>query len=95
MGGTAGKIMIEHFDASGRLIPLTWGSLLPSLHATCTTILGQHQGQSTFCSLCQGSDHTNTQCALAGLHEPTTSPLVPASEASTRHRQVHRPYQSP
>ena len=70
---------------------LTWSSLLPDLQAA--TILGQRQGQGTFCSLCRGSDHSNMQCALASLHQPGSTPLPPSLETSTQRYQTRRPNQ--
>ena len=45
---------------------IRWNTLVPGLHAA--TILGQANSQGTaFCTLCRGSDHARSQCALAYL----------------------------
>ena len=48
---------------------LSWNSLHPSLMAS--TILNQRAAGGSFCTVCQGFDHTAAQCALAYLRHPT------------------------
>ena len=47
---------------------LHWGSLHPSLMAS--TVLSQRSGTGSFCSLCQGCDHTPSDCAMTFLRHP-------------------------
>ena len=59
---------------------LPWNVIRPSLHAT--TILRQRSaGSGKFCTLCEKSDHTVSQCALSQLQhqvvkeQPSTGPI--------------------
>ena len=89
MGDKVGRNMFRH---QRNINPsLTWSSLLPDLQAA--TILGQRQEQGTFCSLCQGSHHSNTQCALASLHQPGSTPLTPSLKMNTQRYKVRHPDQ--
>ena len=65
--------------------------LITTRSAGGTTILGQWQGQGTFCLLCQGSDHLNVQCVLASLHQPAMAPLLPLLDINTQRHQSRRP----
>ena len=47
---------------------LHWGSLYPSLMAS--TVLSQRSGTGSFCGLCQGCDHTSSDCAMTFLRHP-------------------------
>ena len=60
---------------------LRWNTLIPGLQAA--TILGQRSGQGSFCNLCRGEDHSQGQCALAGLR-----PAIPTTQASNRSPSV-------
>ena len=44
------------------------------LSILASTILGQRSGTGSFCTLCTGSDHTPSQCALQSLQQPTSLP---------------------
>ena len=55
---------------------MRWNTLLPGLQAA--TILGRGGGQGlAFCTLCRGSDHTRSQCALLYLQPPASRPPLP------------------
>ena len=61
---------------------LPWNQLHPGIQAS--TMFGG-QGQSSFCTLCRGLDHSATNCALAYMEQPTrprhptTSTQVPCT----------------
>lgn len=63
---------------------LPWNLIHPGLQAT--TILGQRTGTGTFCSLCQETDHSAPQCAMAQLQQPT----MRASTATTPRTTARR-----
>ena len=65
---------------------LPWNTLHPGLHSS--TILGQRSLTGSFCTLCTGSDHTPSQCALQSLQQPT-SPPQPSGTGPVRPRQSH------
>lgn len=59
---------------------LPWNTLLPDLQAS--TILGQRQGNGTFCHLCRGIDHVSQQCALSSLQQSSQAAPEPRSDFS-------------
>ena len=62
---------------------LAWNALYTSLMAS--TILGQWSaGQGTFCFMCQGFNHTPSQCTLAFLQKPTQQDSLLGRPSSNR-----------
>lgn len=71
-------------------LSLRWNTLSPSLQAS--TILGQKQlGQSSFCTLCRGVDHTRAHCALFCLEPPAVTTSA-ATRTMTRSSFSQRRY---
>ena len=71
---------------------MNWNALDPSLHAA--TILGQRSSTGVFCTLCQETDHSTSQCALAPLQQqlrPSTSPASRSLQWPTPYRPLKRP----
>ena len=58
---------------------IPWHSIRPELQAT--TLLGQHGASGTLCSLCQGTDHQISQCALQSWHHLPMASRLPAQSA--------------
>ena len=69
---------------------ISWNTLEPSLQAS--TILGQRNSSGTLYTLCQESDHSSNQCALAPLQQQLTS-STPANtpHPATAYRPLKRP----
>lgn len=74
---------------------MPWESLDPGLYSRL--ILGRQVGTSTFCVLCQASDHTASSCALALIQQPTlpsvqeaTLPAVSTAPQLPNNRGVRR-----
>ena len=64
---------------------MRWNTLLPGLQAA--TILGRGGGQGlAFCTLCRGSDHTRSQCALLYLQPPASRATAITSVTTPRRR---------
>ena len=68
---------------------LQWNSLMPGLHTS--TILSTRNGTGLFCTLCKGSDHPNTTCALTYLHHQGMPPLAPTQTSTSSRRPPRRP----
>ena len=74
---------------------LQWNSLMPGLHTS--TILSTRNGTGLFCTLCKGSDHPNTTCALTYLHHQCMPPLAPTQTSTSSRRPpkttgIHAPH---
>ncbi len=67
---------------------LPWNCVHPSIQVT--TLLSRPSGNSSFCSLCRGTDHAAYSCALAYLDptqgRPHLSQPTPAAHPGTRTR---------
>ena len=62
---------------------IRWNTLFPGLQAS--TILGQTNSQaSTFCTLCRGADHVQSQCALAYLYPQPMRASAQVRQTSNR-----------
>ena len=66
------------FRSQAAINPLvSWNTICPSLQAA--TLLGQRGTGGTFCTLCNGSDHTPESCALRSWQQTPFGVLPPAS----------------